>query len=203
MTSSKANPLSALRTGNRASKAISSRRRVVVRWKRKNSSAAISRGPPGLRPARAVEQHQNQRHFRRTVGMAQAADHGAAIANRHVGDVRMVSLMSGLAAAPADRAQFAMAGHRLDDGLPPSMAIPLSPSTCWISTSSEGVATRKFIAGNKALAASQHHRVGVAGEDGDSVPQGPRRLIPKQRRLHATRGPSHNACIRDPNTISR
>jgi len=42
---------------------------------------------------------------------------------------------------------------------------------------------------NKALAASQHHCIGVACQHGDGVPEGPRSLIPKQRRLHTTSGP--------------
>ncbi len=42
----------------------------------------------------------------------------------------------------------------------------------------------KIHCGNKALTTGQHHRIGIACEDGDSVPKGPWGLVPKQRRLH-------------------
>ena len=85
--------------------------------------------------------------------------------------------------------------------LPPSMAMPLSPSTCWMSTSMDGMATRKFIAGTRlwppasTIASRSLARNAIASS---SVRGASYR---KQRRLHLQR-PSHYACIHIPNTIS-
>ena len=99
-----------------------------------------------------------------TVGMAQAArHHGAAVANGDVGDVRMASLRSGLAAHPLIELEFAVVAlSALTMICPPSIAIPFSSATCWMSTSSDSIREAEVHRGKKALAARQHHRVGTA-----------------------------------------
>ena len=77
------------RAGKNAETASSSGRSADSIGPTKNSSAATSRVPAvdaGL--DRAVEQAQHRRHLGGRVGVHQAADGGAAVADRRVGDVR-------------------------------------------------------------------------------------------------------------------
>ena len=133
----------------------------------KNSSAAMSRRPDG--PAAATSRRSAaapsasrppHRHGRgcpppcRDCGSVHARR--CAIASR---DQRI-----GLNAHVAASLELAMAGHRLDDDLPPSTAMPVSPATCWMSTRRRRDGEAEIHRGNKALAAGKHHRVGITGE---------------------------------------
>jgi hypothetical protein len=68
---------------------------------------------------------------------------------------------------------------------PPSIANPFQLGDMLDVDEQRRVREAEVHRGKKALAARQHHRVGITGEGDYRFFQGPRRLIPEQRRLHA------------------
>ena len=157
-------------------------------WKRKKSSAAISRRPVrSFGDHAAVEKEKHHRHLGRGVGMAEAADDGAAVADRDVGDVG-----HGLADERIGRVhgvvqlELAMPRHRLDDDRAVlDRGCPVRPPMCWISTRRVGLASRRFIAGMRLWPPARIAAPGSAARSATASPTDLRSAVFEERRLHS------------------
>ena len=180
------------RTGKCASTISSPGSRDVVMWNWKKSSAGIV--APAVRPLgddAAAGQHEHHRHLGGGIGMAEAADDGAAVADRDVRDMRhrladeRVGLVRGVA-----QLELAMPGHRLDDDLA-VLDRDAGEAGDVLDVDEAGRAGETEVhRRDEALPAGEHHRSGIGGEKRDRLADRLRRTVFEERRLHPSSDPA-------------
>ena len=107
--------------------------------------------------------------------MAKTANHRSAITNRHVSDVLHGLSDEWIEPPHLDiELQFAMPRHRLYDDRIALHGNAFEPVHMLDVDQKRWSCDTKIHRGNETLTTGKHHRIGVACEDSDSIPKGPR-----------------------------
>ncbi len=136
----------------------------------------------------APREQQDKRHLRRGIGVAKAADHRAAIADRDMRDMRHRFADDRVGRKrPVAEFQFAVAGHRLHDDLA-ILDMNARQAGNMLDVDEPARCGKAEVHGrDKALSAGKHHCVRIGAEDRDRFFDGSWRAVLEERRFHCPR----------------
>jgi len=138
-----------------------------------------------LRHDAPAQEHKHHRKFGRRIGMAQAADNGAAVADGNMRNVRQCFGDERIGFAHAlIQFQLAVARHRLDDDLTAFDADAFEARDVLNVDEKRRARETEVHCREQALPAGQHHGILVAGKCRDRLADGLGCSILKDRRLH-------------------